>query len=237
MKPNILLFVIDSLRSDKIFGEQKTAHTPTIDSMIKNGIYFTNAFTTNQYTSQVMQSIFTNRFLLDDEITKNHYNKHNQNQISFLSLLKNNGYYTCTLNQEDVFFQGFNEKFDDNDNSFKSEENLYNGLEERILNKFSTMNESWFFYVHLQDLHTPCVVPSKLGHLTLRERYDQNLSKIDSLLEKILKVIDIKNTLIILTADHGEYISSTDGSLNYFFLNLYSSDKYRQLNHRYLFLF
>tara|TARA_B100000676_G_scaffold73162_1_gene72903 strand:+ start:1952 stop:3316 length:1365 start_codon:yes stop_codon:yes gene_type:complete len=212
VKPNILLFVIDSLRSDKIFGEQKTTNTPIIDAMIKNGIYFTNAFTTNQYTSQVMQSIFTNRFLLDDEITKNYSNKNNQN--SFLSLLKKNGYHTYTLNQEDVFFQGFNEKFDDKDNSFKSEDNLYNGLEEKILNKFTTMNEPWFFYLHLQDLHTPCVVPDELVHLTLRERYDQNLSKIDLLLEKILKLIDIDNTLIILTADHGEYISSTDGPLN-----------------------
>ena len=214
MKPNILLFVIDSLRSDKIFGKQKTVKIPTIDSMINNGIYFTNAFTTNHYTSQVMQSIFTNRFLFDDDITKNYSNKNNQDQITFLSLLKKNGYHTYTLNQEDVFFQGFNEKFDDKDISFKSEENLYNGLEERILNKFDHMDESWFFYVHLQDLHTPCVVPSELEHLTLVERYDQNLSRVDELLKKILKIIDIKNTLIILTADHGEYVSSIDGSLN-----------------------
>jgi arylsulfatase A-like enzyme len=210
LKPNILFLVIDSLRADKIY-DKSTTKIPNIDLMKKNGVYFSNAITTNQYTSQVMQSIFSNRFLFDDSITKN-YSKNISSENSFLSILNDNGYHTYTLNQEDVFLQGFNEKFNDND-SFKSEENIYNGLETKILKKIPTLKESWLYYIHLQDLHTPCVVPDELGHLTLVERYDYNLSRIDSLLEKILKLIDIDNTLVIFTADHGEYLSSVDGPL------------------------
>ena len=212
MKPNILFLVIDSLRDDKISEISKTVKIPVINSMIKNGVYFSNAITTNQYTSQIMQSIFSNRFLFDDNITKN-YSKNITNENSFLSLLNDKGYHTYALNQEDVFLQGFNEKFEDTDISFRSEENIYNGLEGRILKKISTLKESWFCYIHLQDLHTPCVVPDELGHLTLVERYDYNLSQIDSLIKKILKIINIDKTLVILTADHGEYLSAVDGPL------------------------
>ena len=42
MKPNILFIVIDSLRADRIFGKQKTASSPFIDSLIKKGVYFSN---------------------------------------------------------------------------------------------------------------------------------------------------------------------------------------------------
>ena len=40
MKPNILFLLIDSLRADKCFGDKKTSITPNLDSLIKNGTYF-----------------------------------------------------------------------------------------------------------------------------------------------------------------------------------------------------
>ncbi|EIJ66141.1 hypothetical protein BD31_I2198, partial [Candidatus Nitrosopumilus salaria BD31] len=43
MKPNILFLVIDSMRSDKCYGKNKTSITPNIDSLIKQGIYFSQA--------------------------------------------------------------------------------------------------------------------------------------------------------------------------------------------------
>ena len=202
MKPNILLFVIDSLRADKIYSKNKTTLTPTIDHMIENGSYFLNAFTTNQYTSQIMQSIFSSRFLLNDQLTIN-YSFEN----SFLLKLEKMGYHNFTLNKEDVFLQGLREKFFDDDKIFNDEDNIYNGLENRILEKLKILPEPWFYYIHLQDLHTPCVVSDEFSHLKLYERYDQNLSQIDSLIKKILEAINIDETLIIITSDHGEYIS------------------------------
>ncbi|WP_428325004.1 sulfatase family protein [Nitrosopumilus sp.] len=202
MQPNILLIVLDSLRADKLFGKNKTTKTPTIDSMIKNGIYFSNAHTTNQYTSQVMQSIFSGRFLLNDEFTKNYSFEH-----SFLFQLEKLGYHNYTLNKKDVFLQGLREKFSDDDISFNDEENIYTGLEERILKKISKIKKPWFYYIHLQDLHTPCVVPENLSHLNLKDRYDQNINQIDLLIKKILQEINIDETLVIITSDHGEYIS------------------------------
>ena len=42
-KPNILLLVIDSFRSDKFFGDKKTSVTPNLDKLTKEGIYFSQA--------------------------------------------------------------------------------------------------------------------------------------------------------------------------------------------------
>ena len=36
MKPNILFIVIDSLRADKCYGNEKTSVTPNIDKLIEN---------------------------------------------------------------------------------------------------------------------------------------------------------------------------------------------------------
>ena len=212
MKPNILLIVIDSLRADRIFGKQKTASSPFIDSLIKKGVYFSNAITTSQYSSQAMQNIFTARFLLDDRTTKKRYTKIHSTS-SLLSLLKKNGYNTYAITQESLSQQGFKETFDNEDLSFKSEDNLYNGLGERILKKLDCITSPWFFYIHPEDLHMPCVVPEELGYLKLTERYDRNIFEIDSLIGRILKKINLDETIIVLTSDHGEYISSMQGAL------------------------
>ena len=212
MKPNILLIVIDSLRPDRILGKQKTAKSPVIDSLIKKGVYFSNAITTSQFSSQAMQNIFTARFLLDDRTTKKRYTKIHSTS-SLLSLLKKNGYNTYAITQESLSQQGLKETFDNEDLSFKGEDNLYNGLGERILKKLDCITSPWFYYIHPEDLHTPCVVPEELGYLKLTERYDRNIFEIDSLIGQIIKKINLDETIIVLTSDHGEYISSMQGAL------------------------
>ena len=209
MKPNILFLVIDSLRADRVFGKEKNQNTPNIDALIEKGAYFSNAITTSQYTGQVTQSIFTSKLpLVDRKANKSHLKIHSE--ISPLSLLKNSGYKTITTTQEDVFFHGFDQKFDDND-IFDSEENLYNGLSERILKKLNSINEPWFYYIHFEDLHLPCNVSENLQHLKLHERYEQNFSKIDLLIGEILKIVNLDETLIVITSDHGDYISPIAG--------------------------
>ena len=147
MKPNILFIVIDSLRADWIFGKGKKQNTPNIDSIIKKGAYFSNTITTSQYTAQVMQTIFTAKFPIVETTEK----KINQ-EITPLSLLKKFGYNTIATIQKDIFIHGFNQKFDDKD-LFDSEENLYNGLQERILKKLHSLNNYYLLLVLISYNH------------------------------------------------------------------------------------
>jgi len=62
MQPNILFLLLDSLRGDKCYGERKSAITPNIDKLINNGVYFSQAIGSSDYTGPAIQSIFTGRF-------------------------------------------------------------------------------------------------------------------------------------------------------------------------------
>ena len=58
-KPNILLIVVDSLRSDKCYSQKKSSVTPTIDMLIKNGVYFEQAISSAASTILSVGSLLT----------------------------------------------------------------------------------------------------------------------------------------------------------------------------------
>jgi len=212
LKPNILFLLLDSLRSDRIYGKYKTVKSPNIDYLINNGVYFTQAITSSDYTGPSIQSMFSARFPFGTGESKDVYYKIYSKNTSYLTVLKNNGYHAYAILEIALKDQGFFEPFENDDIAHEFSLNLYNGLGEKIIKKLepNVMKEPWFYNVHLMDLHKPCVVPENLSHLSLNERYERNINQIDNWIEKILKKIDLKKTLIVLTTDHGEYISPYD---------------------------
>ena len=83
---------------------------------------------------------------------------------------------------------GLNRPFENQDAGFESLLNLHNGLEKKILEKLDEIQiqQPWFFYIHLMDLHRPCSVPEDFVNLSLSERYNFNIETIDSCVGKIL---------------------------------------------------
>ena len=61
LKPNILFVVLDACRADK-FYQNKNSKTPTIDSLIKRGAYFSQSISSTDYTMSAISSIFTARY-------------------------------------------------------------------------------------------------------------------------------------------------------------------------------
>ena len=68
MKPNIFLILLDSLRADTVFGENKSCITPNIDQLISRGTSFTNAFSTADHTGVSWLSIIRGIFPLKNNI-------------------------------------------------------------------------------------------------------------------------------------------------------------------------
>ena len=69
------------------------------------------------------------------------------------------------------------------------------------------MQEPWFFYFHINDLHPPIKIPkefdtNKYGN----SNHEKMISAIDFWIGKILSNIDLENTLIVITSDHGDYL-------------------------------
>lgn len=215
MKPNILFIVIDSLRSDRCYGNKKTANTPNIDFLIEKGVYCTKAISSTDYTSSSLQSIFTSRYPLGCGTTKENYHKIYSQSTSLFTILQENDYHLYAILEEAICTWGLDEPFENDDVAFPASSNLYNGLGEVILKKFDpgNMKEPWFYCVDLMDLHKSNPMPSEFRHLTQSQKYDQNLSSIDSWIGKMLEKNNFENTLVIVTADHGDYLTSIDDSI------------------------
>ena len=81
------------------------------------------------------------------------------------------------------------------------------GLDEKIDEFLSSKKtEPWFCYIHSYNLHFPVLSPNgftdeKFG----MNNYEKQISLIDDSLGKIIESVNLKNTLVIITSDHGSY--------------------------------
>ena len=62
MRPNIIFFLIDGLRSEQFYGNNRTCKTPNIDSLVSKGMYFEQAISSTDGTSTSLNTIFNSKF-------------------------------------------------------------------------------------------------------------------------------------------------------------------------------
>ena len=91
-KPNILLIVIDSLRSDKCISKNLSSITPNIDFLIKNGTAFPNTISSAAATAVAMSSIFTGLPPFKIGMDTINYHRLSPDIETYVKILKNNGY-------------------------------------------------------------------------------------------------------------------------------------------------
>ena len=215
--PNILFLVLDSLRPDKIYGK-KNAKIPNLENLLKKGTYFSQAISAADATLLSWASIYTGKFPFKTGIRSARYNKLDENTKTIFDVLKNYNYsfygFLPTFSETIGLFP----KFSNNNNLYDFTERLYTGLDKKILNLInsSSMIEPWFLNIHLMDLHFPLVVPPKFDSAKFgSSKYERILSHIDTWLGEILKILDLKNLILIVTADHGTSIKkiSVDGTV------------------------
>ena len=219
MKFNIFLLVIDSFRSDKCFGKNKTAITPNIDNLIKNGVYFSQAISSASATIPSLVSLFTGVYPYKSSIRKvgdDHFSM-NPDIRNLLEKLQNDGYELHAIVPDHFLILGLTKKFGKNVETYVRIQSVYDGIENQILEfKNSKQKKPWFLYTHLVDLHGSAkfvidIIPKEYNDKKFgKNRYERMLSCLDICLEKIFRNIDFDNTLLIVTADHG----SEDASYN-----------------------
>ncbi len=86
MKCNVLIITIDSLRADRCFGIKKTAETPNIDKLIKNGFYFSQVISASDGTHVSLGSILTGQHPFNHNIST--FENHSNAKINFNELPK-----------------------------------------------------------------------------------------------------------------------------------------------------
>jgi arylsulfatase A-like enzyme len=228
MTQNILFLVIDSLRHDKCYGDNKSSITPNIDSLIQDGTIFTNAISHVGSTGSSLASIFTGLFPFKTGMSSESYQKLNPNVKSFIHFLQENNYNTYAASPPTVDALGLTDNFENKNSNYDNYESIFSGLGDRIIGNFKLkkMTSPWFFYYHINDLHKPIIVPKDFDQSEFGDsNYEKMISALDVWIGKILKTIDLENTIVVLTSDHGDYLSTLSKEKN---LN-FESDSTEQL--------
>ena len=210
MKPNILFILIDSFRSDKFYGKNKSSLTPNFDSLLSQGTYFQQAISSADGTLLSWASLFTGLHTFKTGIRSEKLHKINSNIKTYLQILKDEGYsfygYLPTLAKTVGIFPEFENK----DCHFDYYLTCSKGLGKKITNLLDSKLETpWFMYLHLEDLHFPIEVPSNVNDEKFGlTNFDKAVSDIDMWIGKFLEKINFDNTLVIITADHGSNLTA-----------------------------
>ena len=207
MKPNIIFLVIDSFRADRFYGKEKSSFTPTLDKLRDNGVYFSQNISSADGTILSLNSIFNGVF---PSITGTREIKLLLKSPNYLSSLIDEDYSIYTVMPKLTSFSPLL-NINSNGYSYSGEsppDSLFDGVGEKILEILnSPMKSPWFFYIHLMDLHWPLNVPQKFEDEKFgKDKYDRVVSSIDYHLKKFIDMLNLEETLIIITSDHGHPI-------------------------------
>ena len=210
MKPNILFFICDSLRADKVSGTENNSIIPNLDYIKKNGVFFDHAISSSDGTMLAYAGLFSGKHPFKTGMRSAKLTRL-CNTISYFEVLKNYDYnlYGC-LPRLSASFEIIPE-FENNDEAFLDLfPDTASKAGEIILKKLEgNMKEPWCFLTHIDNMHFPIKKPKgfedeKFGS----NNYEKQVSAIDAWIGKVLKKTDLEKTLVVITGDHGSYIQS-----------------------------
>lgn len=217
---NVLVVTLDTTRADRIgaFGCRE-AETPNLDRLAREGVRFTNAYSTVPLTLAAHCSIFTGTYPPYHGV-RNNGNYQLTPQITTLAeIFKERGYTTAafissfTVDSRFGLKQGFDVYNDDLAGPKKLK--LYQS--ERRAEPTSRLFSDWlgthstekfFAWVHFYDPHTPYDPPEPFRSRFRANPYDGEIAYMDEwfghITERLRELGLLDSTLIVVVGDHGE---------------------------------
>lgn len=234
--PNVVVITIDTLRADHLgcYGD-KQIRTPNIDLLASEGVRFERAYTPVPVTLPAHTVIFTGTYPMLSGMHDFSGNKLNPSQPTLASILKQHGYATgavigsAVLDSRFGLNQGFDLYYDHFDFNRLQESNLEEM--ERPGNVVADVALDWlrknernrfFLWMHLYDPHYPYRPPAPYNEQYKDRPYDGEIAFADAQVGRLLAYLKAngiyRNTLIILTGDHGESLGEHGEKTHGFFI-------------------
>jgi arylsulfatase A-like enzyme/Flp pilus assembly protein TadD len=217
--PNVLLVTIDTLRPDRLSCySTRYLRTPAIDALASRGVLFERAFAHNPETLPSHANILLGLTSLAHGVSENSKSVVAPDFLALPELLKSRGYATgafvgaFTLDSRFGLAQGF----DVYDDHYPAKPAAGDLIPERragatitaALKWLSGAKGPWFCWIHLWDPHEPYQAPEPFLTQYRDDPYSGEVAYADSELARLFGELDRRGlsgqTLIILTADHGE---------------------------------
>ena len=221
--PDIFLITIDTLRADHVhcYG-YANGSTPALDSLAKDGVRFTNAFTPSPITNTSHASILTGLLPGSHGVTDFAVPLASAHP-TIPELLKARGYRSAAfigavILDSKSLAPGFDRGFDFYDNfpEHYPTKSRWGRLERRGMDVVSHA-ESWlakhpagphFVWVHLYDPHDPYEPPAPYAQTYKDHLYDGEIAYADSALAHFIRYLktsgNYPSSLIVVVGDHGE---------------------------------
>ncbi|HKS76150.1 MAG TPA: sulfatase-like hydrolase/transferase [Terriglobales bacterium] len=227
--PNIILITLDTTRADRMdFLGSNRGLTPNLDTVAKQGIVFTRAYSHVPLTTASHTTILTGTYPQFNHV--NDFGIPISPHLPYLpDLLHHQGYHTAAfvaslvLDPLDGTAPGFDRGFDFYDAGFSLRRHgadRYRTVERRgseVVNRalaWLSQNHTnpFFVWVHLYDAHDPYDPPEPFKTKYKSQPYDGEIAYADSAVGKLLDTLREHNlydgTLIALMADHGESLGA-----------------------------
>ncbi len=214
---NLILITIDTLRPDRLgFSGSDRDTSPAIDRLASEGVRFRSAYSQAGWTLPSIATILTGHYpTRHGAIEVNH--SIDSDLSTLASFLKTAGYQTSAFVSHVMLSpkHGFSEGFDIYDDSVLDVGHPHKVstagiLTDRVLEALPSSESPFFLWVHYFDPHfdyMPHAEWSTWGSTDI-DLYDGEIAftdrQIGRLLDELTKAGLMRNTLTIMTGDHGE---------------------------------
>jgi choline-sulfatase len=222
-QPDVFLITIDTLRADHVhcYGYQNI-ETPALDSLAKDGIRFTQAFTPSPITNTSHTSILTGLLPSSHGVT-DFAVPLSSAHATWAELLHQQGYHTAAfigavILDSKSLAPGLDRGFDFYDNfpEHSPTKSRWGRVERRGMDVVQHA-EAWmsahpagphFVWVHLYDPHDPYEPPAPYSRIYKDHLYDGEIAYADSALADFLAYLKkhawYEHSLVVVVGDHGE---------------------------------
>lgn len=227
--PNIIVVTLDTTRADRMgFLGSKRGLTPNLDILAKDSAVFTRAYSQAPLTPASHSTIFTGTYPQYHQVLI--FPIPLGKEMPYLpAILKDHGYSTAafvgSLAVDPAWgVPGFERGYDTYDAGYNwdkyTPETRYQTVERRggevvehALEWLSKHPQGPFFmWVHLFDPHEPYEPPEPFKTRYAKAPYDGEIAYVDSAMGKFFKQLKASgiydNTIVALTADHGESLGA-----------------------------
>lgn len=219
---NVLMITIDAFGADKCWNLEK-AQMEFLNKYAENGVKFTNLFSSTSSTTPSLASIQTGLYPKEHGIISTYGHELFDSVHTLAEVFKNNGYSTYAsvggpLNVSTRLDRGFDKFWYHKPEASvkiirwtvsKKRTKFNNYLMAKEAKKVFTSSGPWFYWMHLLDVHNRWRNKSKIKDPGLAD-YEKAILDLDKKIEHILSAVDLDETILIFSADHGHYVAEID---------------------------
>ncbi len=229
-KPNLIVITLDTTRADALgtWGQSRPT-SPEIDRMARSGMVFTQALASAPITLPSHSSIFSGKHPYAHGVRSNAGYVLSDRHVTLAEVMQSRGYVTAAEVATDVLRratqidQGFGSYRGPGSPGVELKRVRVKGSQRIVTRPIRTgadisakgiefmranRNRKFFLWLHYFDAHQPYVIPERYRRKFPDSPYHAAVALEDEFVGKVIREIEDlglrENTLVILTADHGE---------------------------------